>query len=112
MKQSGETDLHVFVYCGHMGSTTMTQTSSKFLFFVTFYLVASLSGYEHGNTYDLGRGLFNRLHHLDPPLNYSTNTFAEDQWFEQRLDHFNAFNTNVWMQRYFSRYLYKHYTSN
>ena len=38
--------------------------------------------------------------------NYSTKTSADDQWFEQRLDHFNALNTDVWLQRYVSRYDY------
>ena len=31
---------------------------------------------------------------------------VENQWFEQRLDHFDAQNTQKWMQRYFSRHLY------
>ena len=88
----------------------MNKISLKFLLFVTlFWLVASSSGYEYGNPYNLvGRGLFTRLHYLPPP-EYSTKAPAEDQWFEQRLDHFNALNTDVWMQRYVSRYDYKNY---
>ena len=53
-------------------------------------------------------GLLNRLHHLDPPNHSRSLTLAPDEWFEQRLDHFNALNTNVWQQRYFSRYIILH----
>ena len=49
------------------------------------------------------RGLSTRLHVLDPPEDPSHKA-AEDEWFEQRLDHFDALNTQKWMQRYFSRY--------
>ena len=46
---------------------------------------------------------FFRLHHLDPPSYSGDRPSAEDQWFEQRLDHFNALNPTTWQQRYFSR---------
>ena len=46
---------------------------------------------------------FFRLHHLDPPTYSGNRPSAEDQWFEQRLDHFNALNPTTWQQRYFSR---------
>ena len=65
--------------------------------------IATANAYDYPNPYSLGRGLFQRLHYLDPP-NYSTKSSADEQWFEQRLDHFNALNTDVWQQRYFSRY--------
>ena len=48
------------------------------------------------------RGLIHNLHYLDPPGKvYLAQT--KDEWFEQRLDHFNAQNTKTWRQRYFSR---------
>ena len=50
------------------------------------------------------RGLSNRLHVLDPPVDPSHKS-AENEFFEQRLDHFDALNNQKWMQRYFSRYL-------
>ena len=46
---------------------------------------------------------FFRLHHLDPPISFRRRPAADDQWFEQRLDHFNALNPTTWQQRYFSR---------
>ena len=50
------------------------------------------------------RGLSNRLHVLDPPVDPSLKS-AANEFFEQRLDHFDALNNQKWMQRYFSRYL-------
>ena len=49
------------------------------------------------------RGLSTRLHMLDPPVKDSQK--VADEWFEQRLDHFDSQNTERWMQRYFSRYI-------
>jgi len=49
---------------------------------------------------------FFRLHHLDPPSYSGDRPSAEDQWFEQRLDHFNALNPTTWQQRYFSSFEY------
>ena len=49
---------------------------------------------------------FFRLHHLDPPNYLGSRPAAEDQWFEQRLDHFNPLNPATYQQRYFSRYVY------
>ena len=49
-------------------------------------------------------GLFHRLHHLDPPNNPIKEKSVDDEWFDQRLDHFNALNTKTWKQRYFSKY--------
>ena len=48
------------------------------------------------------RGLHHNLHYLDPPGEVNL-TLTKDEWFEQRLDHFNAQNTKTWKQRYFSR---------
>ena len=48
------------------------------------------------------RGLIHNLHYLDPPGELNL-TQTKDEWFEQRLDHFNAQNTKKWKQRYFSR---------
>ena len=45
--------------------------------------------------------LFHKLHFLDPPK--STLNKVDEQWFEQRLDHFNAQVVGTWSQRYFSR---------
>ena len=51
------------------------------------------------------RGLVhNNLHYLDPPGEFNL-TISKDEWFEQRLDHFNAQNTKTWKQRYFSRWV-------
>ena len=54
------------------------------------------------NLYSIGRGLFTRLHLLDPHK-FSANANDLDEWFEQRLDHFNALETGVWAQRYLLR---------
>ena len=60
----------------------------------------SQGSHNHG----VGRGLVHHLRYLDisPPGEHALG-FSEDQWFEQRLDHFNAQNTKTWKQRYFSR---------
>ena len=50
------------------------------------------------------RELGMRFHVLAPPMNGSS-LKVDDQWFEQRLDHFDGQNTQKWEQRYFSRYL-------
>jgi len=41
---------------------------------------------------------------LDPPVKDSQK--VADEWFEQRLDHFDSQNTERWMQRYFSSFEY------
>ena len=50
----------------------------------------------------IGRGLVHNLHYLDPPGGFDVSV-SKDEWFTQRLDHFNAQNTKVWKQRYFAR---------
>ena len=50
------------------------------------------------------RGLSSRLHVLDPPVD-PTDKAADNEFFEQRLDHFDAQNNQKWMQRYFSRHV-------
>ena len=53
------------------------------------------------------RGLGLRFDVLDPTISgQSRGVGNANQWFEQRLDHFDAQNTQKWMQRYFSRHLY------
>ena len=76
--------------------------NSLFLFVITIVFAAAHAN-DYINPYSIGRGLFTRLHYLTPP-SYSAEASADEQWFEQRLDHFNALDTNVWWQRYFSRY--------
>ena len=44
------------------------------------------------------------FHVLAPPMNGSSRK-VDNQWFEQRLDHFDGQNTQKWDQRYFCRYL-------
>ena len=51
------------------------------------------------------RGLSTRLHVLDPPVDPSHKS-ADNEFFEQRLDHFDALNNQKWMQRYFSRHVF------
>lgn len=75
-----------------------------FLLLVVTLVVAANASNQGDQHLRLRGGLFHRLHHLDPPK-YSDNVKpVEDQWFEQRLDHFNALNTQTWQQRYFSKY--------
>ena len=65
--------------------------------------VSVSSAFDDDQVHYLRRGLFYRLHHLDPPKRLKAIKSGEDQWFEQRLDHFNPMNVNSWQQRYFSR---------
>ena len=51
------------------------------------------------------RGLSTRLHVLDPPVDPSHKS-ADNEFFEQRLDHFDALNQRIWLQRYFSRHVF------
>ena len=78
-----------------------TSARSIFILIITLYVSTastSITPDQHGLA-----PLF-RLHHLDPPNHSVKRLAAEDQWFEQRLDHFNALNPTTWQQRYFSRY--------
>ena len=73
-------------------------------FTVLLILAVSVSiALDDDHVHFLRRGLFHRLHHLDPPKRFGGVKSSEDQWFEQRLDHFNPMNVNSWQQRYFSR---------
>ena len=45
----------------------------------------------------------NKLHFLDPPDSESNHKLVNEEWFEQRLDHFNPQVVDTWPQRYFSR---------
>jgi len=45
-----------------------------------------------------------RLRHIEPPNRIWGAKSSQDQWFEQRLDHFNPMNINTWQQRYFSSF--------
>ena len=49
------------------------------------------------------RGLGMGFHVLHPPIIGRSRSIG-NKWFEQRLDHFDAQNTQKWMQRYFSRH--------
>ena len=78
-----------------------TSARSIFILIITLYVTTastSITPDQHGLA-----PLF-RLHHLDPPNHSVKRLAAEDQWFEQRLDHFNALNPTTWQQRYFSWY--------
>ena len=80
---------------------SFVKTKILILMILVLGLVSAL---ENSSPHFLGRGLFHRLHHLDPPPSHSGKTrVANDQWFDQRLDHFNALDTRKWQQRYFSR---------
>ena len=71
--------------------------------FVFIILVAAVSSaFNDEHFHALRRGLFHRLRHLEPTR--PSLISSEDQWFEQRLDHFDPTNVNTWQQRYFSRY--------
>ena len=74
------------------------------------FLLATLIGFSNAVHQDniVTRGLSMRLHVLDPPVN-SSQKLADDEWFEQRLDHFDALNGQKWAQRYFSRYVNANY---
>ena len=73
-------------------------------FLILPILAVSVStAFDDDHAHLFRRGLFHRLHHLDPPKQFKGIKSAKDQWFEQRLDHFNPMNVNSWQQRYFSR---------
>ena len=73
-------------------------------FFALLILAIGVStAFDDDHVHFLRRGLFHRLHQLDPPKHFKDIKSSEDQWFEQRLDHFNPMNVNSWQQRYFSR---------
>ena len=74
------------------------------LVFLLLLVVASSTTFEDEHSHFLRRGLLNRLRHLEPPNRTSGSKSSQDQWFEQRLDHFNPMNVKTWQQRYFSRY--------
>ena len=71
-------------------------------FALVFLVVSVSSSFDEEHFYALRRGLFHRLRHLEPTR--PSLISSEDQWFEQRLDHFDPTNVNTWQQRYFSRY--------
>ena len=68
------------------------------LFIIT--LVALAEVFAAGR--NINRGVNHNLHYLDPPGEHNL-TLSIDEWFDQRLDHFNAQNTKTWKQRYFSK---------
>jgi len=74
------------------------------LVFLLLLVVASSTTFEDEHSHFLRRGLLNRLRHLEPPNRTSGSKSYQDQWFEQRLDHFNPMNVKTWQQRYFSSF--------
>ena len=72
------------------------------VFLITTLAIANASDHDIPNL--LTGGFSRRLHHLDPPNHKYDSKSARDQWFEQRLDHFNGLNTKTWQQRYFTKY--------
>ena len=66
--------------------------------------VSSMATTINATTFsNLQFNLFHKLHFLDPPKSTLNNSDVSDQWFEQRLDHFNPQVIDTWPQRYFSR---------
>ena len=76
--------------------------STSLKIFKIIFLISILSNQLEGAERKFRRGLLNNLHYLEP-LERPHIGLTEDEWFEQRLDHFNAQNTRTWKQRYFSR---------
>ena len=76
--------------------------STSLKIFKIFLFISILSNQLEGAERKFRRGLLNNLHYLEPPERPHIG-LTEDEWFEQRLDHFNAQNTKTWKQRYFSR---------
>ena len=76
----------------------------KVLELLVLLIVAFTASFAFDDEHILRRGLFHRLRHLEPPNRFPNPKSSEDQWFQQRLDHFNPMNTKTWQQRYFSRY--------
>ena len=73
------------------------------LVFLLVLVVGSSTAFDDEHSH-FRRGLLHRLRHLEPPNRMWGTKSSQDQWFEQRLDHFNPMNVNTWQQRYFSRY--------
>ena len=71
-------------------------------FFKVLFVIFIITAQSEGAKRKFRRG-FN-LHHLEPPEKPQGSGITKDEWFEQRLDHFNAQNTRTWKQRFFSRY--------
>ena len=86
-------------YHHHFSDVKMLRLITSQIFFLIFL---SYSNAWHEKNL-VTRGLSTRLHMLDPPVKDSQK--VADEWFEQRLDHFDSQNTERWMQRYFSRYI-------
>ena len=76
--------------------------STSLKIFKIFLFISILSNQLEGAERTFRRGLLNNLHYLEPSVEPHIG-LTEDEWFEQRLDHFNAQNTRTWKQRYFSR---------
>ena len=69
--------------------------------FKILFIIFIVTAQSEGAKRKFRRG-FN-LHHLEPPEKPQGSGITKDEWFEQRLDHFNAQNTRTWKQRFFSR---------
>ena len=74
------------------------------LLFLLVLVAASSTAFDDEHSHFFRRGLLHRLRHIEPPNRIWGTKSSQDQWFEQRLDHFNPMNVNTWQQRYFSRY--------
>ena len=66
-------------------------------------LISFLSSQSEGAVRNFRRGLLNNLHYFNPPKNPGNVTLPEAEWFDQRLDHFNAQDTTIWRQRYYPK---------
>ena len=75
----------------------------NFNVFKIFFVLVFLSSQSEGALRKFRRGLLNNLHHLEPPVRPENVTLPEAEWFDQRLDHFNAQDKTLWRQRYFSK---------
>merc|ERR1712226_494502 len=64
--------------------------------------LSAISANKSNNNGPLPLANFFRLRHLDPPS--SGRLPADNQWFTNRLDHFDALNPTTWEQRYFSNF--------
>ena len=74
------------------------------LLFLLVLVAASSTAFDDEHSHYFRRGLLHRLRHIEPPNRIWGTKSSQDQWFEQRLDHFNPMNVKTWQQRYFSRY--------
>ena len=81
-----------------------SKTDSTLLYVVFVVYVSSMATTIKASTSSkLQFNLFHKLHFLDPAKSALNDSDVNEQWFEQRLDHYNPQIIDIWPQRYFSR---------